>query len=145
MWHQSDPIDVDGRRFLVIEDEVAGAIGTAQCPNGGVHVYEVTPGTPFETVPVKVGYWNVDEPRAMPQTGDPEGHPIDLAFDTALSQYACTAHVFRLYPEANVMTISYDNGRQVAAHHRRRGRQPPGLHGLLQRQPWTGRARLRRR
>ena len=98
VWHQSDPIDVDGRRFLVVEDEVAGATGTGQCPNGGVHVYEVTPGTEFETVPVKVGYWNIDEARVMAADG------------SASATYSCTAHVFRLHPEANVMTISYYNG-----------------------------------
>ena len=99
VWHQSDPIDIGGKRYLVIEDEVAGAIGTAQCPNGGVHIYEATPGTTSETVPVKIGYWNIDEVRAMPEPG---AGPLD--------QYSCTAHVFRLYPEANVMTISYYNG-----------------------------------
>lgn len=101
VWHQSDPIDVGDRRFLVIEDEVAGAIGTAQCPNGGVHIYEVT--GELELAPVKVGYWNIDELRTMPQQYE---DPVALALD----QYSCTAHVFRLYPEANVMTISYYNG-----------------------------------
>ncbi len=90
VWHQSDPIDIGDKRFLVIEDEVAGAIGTGQCPNGGVHVYDIT--GPLELRPVKVGYWNIDEVRTM---------------STAFS---CTAHVFRLYPESNLMTISYYNG-----------------------------------
>ncbi len=99
VWHQSDPIDVGDRRFLVIEDEVAGATGTGQCPNGGVHVYEVTPGTDLETVPLKVGYWNIDEARVMATEGG----------DTPVAP-SCTAHVFRLYPESNLMTISYYNG-----------------------------------
>lgn len=98
VWHQSDPIDIGDRRFLVIEDEVAGAVGTGQCPNGGVHIYDVTPGTDAELVPVKLGYWNIDEVRV---------HAVDAAEPVA---YSCTAHVFRLYPEANVMTISYYNG-----------------------------------
>jgi hypothetical protein len=99
VWHQSDPIDIDGRRFLFIEDEFAGAIGSGQCPNGGVHVYEATPGTPTETVPVKVGYWNIDEVRVMASEGG----------DTPINP-SCTAHVFRLHPEANIATISYYNG-----------------------------------
>jgi hypothetical protein len=37
VWHQWDPIDIDGRRFLFIEDEFAGATGLGQCPKGGVH------------------------------------------------------------------------------------------------------------
>lgn len=90
VWHQSDPIDIGDKRYLVIEDEVAGATGTGQCPNGGVHVYDIT--GPLELRPVKVGYWNIDEVRTM---------------STA---YSCTAHVFRLYPESNLMTISYYNG-----------------------------------
>ena len=97
VWHQSDPIDVGDRRFLVIEDEVAGATGTGQCPNGGVHVYEVTGD--LELAPVKVGYWNIDELRVMATEGG----------DTPIAP-SCTAHVFRLHPEANVMTISYYNG-----------------------------------
>ena len=105
VWHQSDPIDVDpgtpadasdDRRFLVIEDEVAGAVGTGQCPNGGVHVYDVT--GELELAPQKVGYWNIDEVRVHAADAD---DPVN---------YSCTAHVFRLYPEANVMTISYYNG-----------------------------------
>jgi hypothetical protein len=95
VWHQSDPIQIGDRTLLVVEDEVAGAIGTAQCPNGGVHVFDVT-GDP--AVPAKVGYWNIDEVRAMPDAS------------RSANQFACTAHVFRLYPEAGLMTISYYNG-----------------------------------
>ena len=95
VWHQADPIDVGDRRLLVVEDEVAGATGTGQCPNGGVHVFDVT-GDP--AVPTKVGYWNIDEARVMAADG---------AEDPAAS---CTAHVFRLHPEAGIMTIAYYNG-----------------------------------
>jgi hypothetical protein len=96
VWHQADPIQVGDRTLLVVEDEVAGAVGTGQCPNGGVHVFDVT-GDP--AVPTKLGYWNIDEVRVMAT----EGGDVDPAG-------GCTAHVFRLYPEQNVMTISYYNG-----------------------------------
>lgn len=95
VWHQADPIDVGDRRFLVIEDEVAGAVPTGQCPSGGVHVYDVTGD--LELAPAKVGYWNIDEARVH-------------AADSDTPAGSCTAHVFRLYPEANLMTISYYNG-----------------------------------
>ena len=67
VWHQMDPFtmtDSQGnqREFLIAEDEVAGAVGTGQCPNGGVHVYEITDS--METNPQKVGYWNIDDVRA---------------------------------------------------------------------------------
>jgi hypothetical protein len=96
VWHQSDPFtltDATGaqREFLLVEDEVAGAIGTAQCPNGGVHVYDITGEN--ERNPVKVGYWNIDEIRP---TTDPT--------------QSCTAHVFDIHEEAKVMTIAYYNG-----------------------------------
>jgi hypothetical protein len=96
VWHQSDPFtltDATGaeREFLIVEDEVAGAIGTAQCPNGGVHVYDITGEN--EKSPVKVGYWNIDEIRP---TTDPT--------------QSCTAHVFDIHEDAKVMTIAYYNG-----------------------------------
>lgn len=94
VWHQSDPIQIGDRTLLVVEDEVAGATGTGQCPNGGVHVFDVT-GDP--AVPTKLGYWNIDEPRVMAADGSPAAG-------------TCTAHVFRLYPGAGLMTISYYNG-----------------------------------
>ena len=47
VWHQMDPFtitDASGREreFVIAEDEFAGAVGTGQCPNGGVHVFETT-------------------------------------------------------------------------------------------------------
>ena len=98
VWHQADPIIVgegeDARTLLVVEDEVAGATGTGQCPNGGVHVFDVT-GDPV--VPAKLGYWNIDEARIMAADGSPAAG-------------TCTAHVFRLHTEAGIMTIAYYNG-----------------------------------
>jgi hypothetical protein len=95
--HQSNPITIDDpilgeREFLIIEDEFAGAAGAEPiCPSGGVHVYDIT--GPLERAPVKVGYWNIDELR--PTT--------DLL-------HSCTAHVFQLHEEAQLMTIAFYNG-----------------------------------
>ena len=100
VWHQSDPVTITdpvlGKRdFIVIEDEVAGATGTGQCPNGGVHVYDATGN--LEQAPVKVGYWNIDD------TG-----PTQNNAGTSLG--TCTAHVFDLYGDQKLMTIAYYNG-----------------------------------
>jgi hypothetical protein len=96
VWHQSDPVtltDENGeeRDYLIVEDEVAGAVGTAQCPNGGVHVYDITGAN--EQDPVKVGYWNIDD---VGPTADPTN--------------SCTAHVFDIHEREQVMTIAYYNG-----------------------------------
>jgi hypothetical protein len=96
VWHQMDPFtltDAAGnqREFLIAEDEVAGAVGTGQCPNGGVHVYEITDS--METNPQKVGYWNIDEIRP---TDSPDN--------------SCTAHVFDIHEREQMMTIAYYNG-----------------------------------
>ncbi|MCW2608219.1 MAG: putative secreted protein [Frankiales bacterium] len=88
--HMTDPL-VGERDFLLIEDEFAGATGTGQCPNGGVHVYDVT--GELEAAPVKVGYWNIDEVRA-----------------TTATLGTCTAHVFQVNPGAKTMTIAYYDG-----------------------------------
>lgn len=96
VWHQSDPVTltdrVTGKRrdFLIVEDEVAGALPTFQCPNGGVHIYEITGD--MERNPVKVGYWNIDEFR--PATGGNR----------------CTAHVLDIHEREQIMTIAYYNG-----------------------------------
>ena len=96
VWHQSDPVSVKDkttgmeREFLVVEDEVAGATGTGQCPNGGVHVYDIT--DQLELAPVKVGYWNIDQAR------------------TFATGYSCTAHVFDIHDDVDMMTIAYYQG-----------------------------------
>ncbi len=96
VWHQSDPVTVKDkttgleRTFLVVEDEVAGATGTGQCPNGGVHVYDIT--GQLELAPVKVGYWNIDQARAFNRN------------------YSCTAHVFDIHDDTDLMTIAYYQG-----------------------------------
>jgi hypothetical protein len=96
VWHQAEPFRLTDdlgreREFLIVEDEFVGALGTGQCPNGGVHVYEISGG--LEREPRKVGYWNIDDVRLTDQV---DGR--------------CTAHVFDVHEEAQVMTIAYYNG-----------------------------------
>ena len=96
VWHETEDIELDDpilgkRHFLVAEDEVAGATGTGQCPNGAVHVYDITGD--LERAPVKVGAWNIDD---IGQTEDGVG--------------TCTAHVFQLHRAEKLMTIAYYNG-----------------------------------
>jgi hypothetical protein len=97
VWHQSDPftlVDASGREreYLVVEDEFAGAVGTSQCPNGGVWFYEIT--GELERDPALVGYFNIDEVRPTGAVG-PEGR--------------CTAHVLDIHERDQVMTIAWYN------------------------------------
>lgn len=107
--HQADPATLTDettgqtRTFLFIEDEVAGALGTGQCPNGGVHVYDIT--GPLENAPVKVGYWNIDEVRQTDKSVTGVNRWID-----ALYMHSCTAHVFEIHEDEALMTIAYYNG-----------------------------------
>jgi hypothetical protein len=96
VWHQMDPFtitDASGREreFVIAEDEFVGAVGTGQCPNGGVHVFETTGA--MERNPQKVGYWNID---TVDTTDAVDGR--------------CTAHVFDIHEKQKVMTISFYNG-----------------------------------
>jgi hypothetical protein len=91
VWHQADPVTIGDREFLVVEDEFAGAIGTGQCPNGGVHVYDITGEK--EKAPEKVGYWNIDD-----------------VGPTADAEDSCTAHVFDIHEDEQIMTIAFYNG-----------------------------------
>ncbi len=97
VWHQSDPFTLTDpatgkkRDFLMVEDEFVGAVGTGQCPNGGVHVYDITGAN--ELNPVKLGYWNIDEVRLT---------------DSATN--SCTAHVFDIHEKEAIMTIAFYNG-----------------------------------
>ena len=109
--HQADPTTLTDkttgqtRRFLFIEDEFVGALGTGQCPNGGVHVFDIT--GPLENRPVKVGYWNIDEIRetdaGITNTG------TDLPFGP-IEMQSCTAHVFNIHHDQALMTIAFYNG-----------------------------------
>ncbi len=96
VWHQMDPFTITDelgreREFVIAEDEFVGAVGTGQCPNGGVHVFETTGG--LERAPEKVGYWNIDQLR-----------PTDAV------DGRCTAHVFDIHEDQKVMTIAWYNG-----------------------------------
>ncbi len=89
--HQSDPFRVrrpDGtwRRLLIITDERAGAAASAECPGGGLHVYDVTGRK--EREPEKLGTWFI--PAIQPQTGA-----------------TCTSHVLRIYQRQRMMTIAW--------------------------------------
>jgi hypothetical protein len=100
VWHEAEEISVKDpvlgeRKFLVAEDEFAGATGTGQCPNGAVHVFDIT--GPLEQAPVKVGSWNITD------TG-----PTEDNAGTHLGR--CTAHVFQLHRKEQLMTIAYYNG-----------------------------------
>ena len=76
---------------MIAEDEFAGAVGTGQCPNGGVHVFETT--------------------GAM-ETSSAEGRLLELDTLGPTDQVdgTCTAHVFDIHEDEKVMTIAYYNG-----------------------------------
>src|SRR4051794_14972934 len=95
VWHQAETVEAEvpglGKRTLLIgSDEFAGATPTGQCPNGGLHIYDVT--GQLEAAPVKLGYWNFDEVRATEDGGN------------------CTAHVFQLFRDQAIMLIANYNG-----------------------------------
>jgi hypothetical protein len=109
--HQASPATLTDattgmeRTFLFIEDEVAGALGTGQCPNGGVHVYDIT--GPLENAPVKVGYWNIDEVRETDKGITNTGTQLPFGW---IEMHSCTAHVFEIHENEALMTIAYYNG-----------------------------------
>ena len=93
--HQAETIEADipglGKRtVLIVADEFAGATGTNQCPNGGLHVYDVSPDV--EALPVRLGYFNIAE-----------FGPTDVELGR------CTAHVFQLLREQGLMLIGWYN------------------------------------
>jgi hypothetical protein len=91
VWHQADPFSAGGRDFVFVEDEFAGALSAPFCPSGGFHIYEVT--GELEKAPKKVGYWNIDD---VGPTNNPEG--------------TCTAHVFDIHEQQQILTVAYYNG-----------------------------------
>ena len=97
VWHQSDPVTLKDKagkthELLIAEDEFAGAAGGPFCPSGGVHVYDVTGEN--EKDPVKLGYWNIQ----------------DFAGPTHNPAGSCTAHVFDVHENEQLMTIAFYNG-----------------------------------
>lgn len=89
--HQSDPVTLareDGtqRDVLVITDERAGAAASAECPGGGLHLYDITGD--LEANPAKIGTWFI--PAATVQDGS-----------------TCTSHVLRIYPKQEMLTIAW--------------------------------------
>ncbi|HEX6246932.1 MAG TPA: hypothetical protein VFZ64_03600 [Nocardioidaceae bacterium] len=89
--HQADPVTLtrdDGseREVLVVTDERAGAAASAECPGGGLHLYDITGD--LETAPAKIGTWFI--PAATVQDGA-----------------TCTSHVLRVYPEQQMLTIAW--------------------------------------
>lgn len=96
--HGSDPVTLtraDGseREVLVVSDERAGAAGSAECPGGGLHLYDITGD--LEQDPVKIGTWFI--PAVQPQAGA-----------------TCTAHVLRIYQKQEMLTIAwYSQGVRV--------------------------------
>jgi hypothetical protein len=89
--HQADPVTLrrkDGSRrtVLVVTDERAGAAASAECPGGGLHLYDVTGG--LEKEPRKIGTWFI--PSVKPQDGS-----------------TCTSHVLRIYPRQKLLTIAW--------------------------------------
>lgn len=93
--HQSETLEAEvpglGKRtLLLVADEFAGATGTGQCPNGGLHVYDVSPDV--EALPVRLGYFN-----------------ITTVGPTDVSLGRCTAHVFQLHRDQNLLLIGWYN------------------------------------
>ena len=89
--HQADPITLrraDGskREVMVVTDERAGAAASAECPGGGLHLYDITGAK--ERAPEKIGTWFI--PAAKVQDGA-----------------TCTSHVLRVYPKQQLMTIAW--------------------------------------
>ena len=97
--HQSDTVTLtreDGSRrdLLVITDERAGAAASAECPGGGLHVYDVTGA--LEKTPKKLGTWFIGAVR-----------PVDAGD-------VCTSHVLRMHGEQALLTIAwYSQGVRV--------------------------------
>ena len=90
--HGADPVtlkDKNGkdREFLIISDERAGAAAAAECPGGGLHVYDITD----ETAPAKVGAWFIDDIQPVASGSLP----------------ACTAHVMRIHEDQELMTVAW--------------------------------------
>jgi hypothetical protein len=91
--HDAHAVTVDTafgeRDYLLVGDELAGAVGTGTCPGGGIHVFDIT--DELERLPVKVGAFFIPEVRA---TG---------GLDT------CTAHVLDVQEEQQLISVAWYN------------------------------------
>jgi hypothetical protein len=92
LHHQADPVVIDDREYVIINDELNGAGGNEVCPGGGLHVYDVT--DPAD--PVKVGAW------FAPEVTVNEGARTGIG-----GTITCTSHVFRIYEEQQILTIAW--------------------------------------
>ncbi|MBW3659011.1 MAG: hypothetical protein KY457_10260, partial [Actinobacteria bacterium] len=92
LHHQADPVDIGDRTFLIVNDELAGAAGNEVCPGGGLHVYDITD----EASPQKVGAF------FAPEVTVAEGARTGIG-----GAITCTAHVFRIYEEQQLLTIAW--------------------------------------
>ena len=89
--HQADPVTLrrkngTKRTLMIVTDERAGAAASAECPGGGLHIYDVTGAK--EKEPEKIGTWFI--PAATVQDGA-----------------TCTSHVLRIYPQQRMATIAW--------------------------------------
>jgi hypothetical protein len=89
--HQADPVTLrrkngTKRTLMIVTDERAGAAASAECPGGGLHVYDITGAK--EKSPEKLGTWFI--PAATVQDGA-----------------TCTSHVLRIYPKQRMATIAW--------------------------------------
>lgn len=94
LHHQADPVTIDERDFVIINDELAGAAGNEVCPGGGLHVYDVT--GELEAAPEKVGAFFI------PEISVNEGARTGLG-----GAITCTSHVFRTYEEQELLVIAW--------------------------------------
>lgn len=85
--HQADPYQIDGKTYLVITDELAGAAGNGGCPGGGLHIYDIT----NEMLPIKIGVFVIPDVSMFVQDG----------------RIRCTSHVLRIYPDQKILTIAW--------------------------------------
>lgn len=82
------------RDYLLVGDELAGAVGTGLCPGGGIHVFDITGA--LERTPVKVGAFLIPDVRP---TGD-------------LS--TCTAHVLDVLEDEQLISVAwYEAGVRI--------------------------------
>jgi hypothetical protein len=91
--HQADPVTLTRRNgtkrtVLIVTDERAGAAASAECPGGGLHLYDITGAKQRDPLAHKMGTWFI--PAATVQDGA-----------------TCTSHVLRIYPRQKMLTIGW--------------------------------------